>query len=80
MAVERRQRDDLAALVDATSSEHEDKFSSHLCQIQSTERLVRINQIRTTSTTSALAPTQFFHLVEVAFSGEHIFDTSLVHG
>lgn len=67
MVLERRRRGDLPAFVDATSTEHEDKFSGHLCRIQSVERLVRINQIRSASTTSALALTQFRHPVEVAF-------------
>lgn len=67
MAPERRRRRDLAALVDAASAEHEDKFSGRLCRIQSAERLVRINLISAASTTSALALTQFRHPVEVAF-------------
>lgn len=67
MALERRQRDDLVAFVDATSTEHGDKFSGHLCRIQSVERPVRINQIRSASTASALALTQSFHPDDVAF-------------
>lgn len=67
MALERRRGGDLGAVVDATSTEHEDKFSGHLCRIQSAERLVRINQIRSASTTSALALTRFLRPVEVAF-------------
>lgn len=60
MALERRQRDVLGAFVNATSTEHEDKFCGHHRRIQSGKRLVRINQIRTTST-SVLVPTLSFH-------------------
>lgn len=60
MALERRQRDILGAFVNATSTEHEDKFCGHHRHIQSGKRLVRIDQIRTTSPTSVLVLTHSF--------------------
>lgn len=67
MAVERRRRADLGAFVNATSTEHEDKFCGHRRRIQSVECLVRINQI-TTTPTSALVLMLSFHPRGVAFS------------
>lgn len=67
MALERRQRDDLVAFVDATSTEHEDEFPGRLRRIQSGERLVRINQI-SASTTSALALTSSSIPLKLRFS------------
>lgn len=59
MALERRERGGgvLGAVVNTTSAEHEDKFYS----------LVRINQIRATSPTSALALTLSLHHGGAAF-------------
>ena len=68
MALERRQRGDLGTLVNATTTEHEDKFGGGHGHIQSVERLVRIIRGRTTSTTGALALTLSFQHARVAFS------------